>query len=678
MGLLDKNIGEDRLDKLHYVPDDGNFLVGDGAEWVTESGNTARTSLGLGTGDSPTFATETLSALNASLYVSNTGEGATDYPTVIFQHQGTTRAAVFWDEANVDLILRSYGPTEYSGDISFQVGGGVEKMRLENNGVLTLTNDLYVTGAITNTESIKLKDGVTAFTIQIRALSVGILADRVLTIDMQDADKTLVISGNAEVDQGVHVAGSPVFAGETITNCAVLGSNSAVFQPNADSTTFFQILDADGDTPIFNVDSTNEGVCLGGSNPTDIFQINYNTDASTKNIIFYDESTGPVEGDLQGGIKWHSSDSGAQTGIQAGLYAESGEFGNTMAIVLKFGNSQDEKFRFTHEGSFRLIDDTGNQPSFFGQQLTTDIYQGSGSADPAVSFRNRDSFPSTNGNCLYVQGGANSADSYIIKCATGILGAAPVDRFIINGLGNIGIGSEAMVPETILEIAVASPYLTLHNTTHEDSDGGRESRLNFKGEQTGGEKTTLARIEVSHDGSADDEKGKLVISTNDGSDTDTPTQRIKIDSAGLVTISGEVEAGGTTTKSKLTSIGGYAVKLTNNTGVNSVEGQLVEADNTDENSYKKADANATDVIGAVHNAGIADGSEVWIVIAGIAEVLLDAGGCVHHDRLISSATAGSADVWNVGGAVATHFQEIGHAIETVVGAGLAKAVLHFL
>ena len=34
----------------------GNFIVGDGSNWVAESGNTARTSLGLGTGDSPTFA----------------------------------------------------------------------------------------------------------------------------------------------------------------------------------------------------------------------------------------------------------------------------------------------------------------------------------------------------------------------------------------------------------------------------------------------------------------------------------------------------------------------------------------------------------------------------------------------------------------------------------------------
>lgn len=35
---------------------DGGFIVGNGAAWVLETGNTARTSLGLGTGDLPTFA----------------------------------------------------------------------------------------------------------------------------------------------------------------------------------------------------------------------------------------------------------------------------------------------------------------------------------------------------------------------------------------------------------------------------------------------------------------------------------------------------------------------------------------------------------------------------------------------------------------------------------------------
>jgi len=100
----------------------------------------------------------------------------------------------------------------------------------------------------------------------------------------------------------------------------------------------------------------------------------------------------------------------------------------------------------------------------------------------------------------------------------------------MDSTGNMGWGETA--PETLAEWTHAQPYLTLHNSTHEDSDGGRESRINFKGEQSGGEETTLARIEVSHDGAVDDEKGKIVISTNNGSDTNTPTNQLMIQSTG--------------------------------------------------------------------------------------------------------------------------------------------------
>jgi len=81
-----------------------------------------------------------------------------------------------------------------------------------------------------------------------------------------------------------------------------------------------------------------------------------------------------------------------------------------------------------------------------------------------------------------------------------------------------------------LTLASGTPYQTLWNTTHEDTDGGRESRINFKGEQSGEEETTLARIEVSHDGDADDEKGQILFSTNDGSDGNTPTFAMSISS----------------------------------------------------------------------------------------------------------------------------------------------------
>ena len=46
----------DNFDIMGLAVTDGNFIVGDGTNWVAESGDTARTSLGLGTADSPSFA----------------------------------------------------------------------------------------------------------------------------------------------------------------------------------------------------------------------------------------------------------------------------------------------------------------------------------------------------------------------------------------------------------------------------------------------------------------------------------------------------------------------------------------------------------------------------------------------------------------------------------------------
>jgi len=79
-----------------------------------------------------------------------------------------------------------------------------------------------------------------------------------------------------------------------------------------------------------------------------------------------------------------------------------------------------------------------------------------------------------------------------------------------------------------------TPEVTIVNSTHEDTDGGREGKVIFKGQQSGGEETTLAEIQGSHDGTADDEKGDLIFKTNDGSDGASPTERLRIDSDGSI------------------------------------------------------------------------------------------------------------------------------------------------
>ena len=101
-------------------------------------------------------------------------------------------------------------------------------------------------------------------------------------------------------------------------------------------------------------------------------------------------------------------------------------------------------------------------------------------------------------------------------------------RLVVDASGQVGISETA--PGTLVEIGGTTPYVTLKNSTQEDTDGGRESKVIFEGEQSGGEITTLAQIDVSHDGTADDQKGKLILSTNDGADGAAPTAALTIDS----------------------------------------------------------------------------------------------------------------------------------------------------
>jgi hypothetical protein len=127
----------------------------------------------------------------------------------------------------------------------------------------------------------------------------------------------------------------------------------------------------------------------------------------------------------------------------------------------------------------------------------------------------------------------------------------------------------------------------------------------------------------------------------------------------------------------ITDIGGIAIKLTNKTGSSSVKGEVVKPNAALANSIVKNGISGTEAIGVFLDSDIADGSEAWIVVTGIAEVRADAAGFSIGDRLIaSSATTGRAET-NNSPANTVHFTEIGHTLENAAANALGKCALHF-
>ena len=138
-------------------------------------------------------------------------------------------------------------------------------------------------------------------------------------------------------------------------------------------------------------------------------------------------------------------------------------------------------------------------------------------------------------------------------------------------------------------------------------------------------------------------------------------------------------------KIKFTSEGGLAILLTNKTGASSVKGNVVCVSSTTDNAVNLVVDGIPDAFGVIYTAGVADGSEIWVVISGIAEVYFI--GSVTRKwlaRTFDNAESGYVIGQAIGEtfpsppfATDKHFMEIGHILESRTGAGLAKVNLHF-
>lgn len=135
----------------------------------------------------------------------------------------------------------------------------------------------------------------------------------------------------------------------------------------------------------------------------------------------------------------------------------------------------------------------------------------------------------------------------------------------------------------------------------------------------------------------------------------------------------------------LTAEGGLAIWVINDTGGVSFKGAVLETSSSVDNAMSLLGIDDPDPVAVVYDEGVADGERMRVVFSGRAEVFY-VGSTTRHQfgRNTVAADVGAEAGKAIAEAVPVppfstdkHFMEIGHLLESRVGAGLALTMLHF-
>ena len=382
------------------------------------------------------------------------------------------------------------------------------------SGNVGISSELDVSGTV------KVGTGVTLFTTGAAHLSGGKV--RSLT----DGGLLINTTGDTAADANIALAndGSAEFVGDPGTNGTVVGTKIV-------------------STGLIRVARSTDGPVFQGNK----------TDGSGYNITLNADGSSVFAGTMQVAAFTDGSTTKTMTQVLAGGGGGGGgssdkiSEGNTEAEVVDTGS--DGHFKVTTEGTerMRILSDgrviMGGGSTVYGNANADDLVVGTTASghrggitiaaasnqDARLAFSKGTSFFDSLAGYIVYQFSDNRMATYVNMS----------ERFAIDSNGKILIGHNgltARMSAAALEIykGNASNDIAIINSTADDSDGARSGNLIFSGRQSGGERTTLASIGSHHEGSADDEKGVLMFRTNDGSDGDSPTERLRITSTGRI------------------------------------------------------------------------------------------------------------------------------------------------
>jgi len=232
-----------------------------------------------------------------------------------------------------------------------------------------------------------------------------------------------------------------------------------------------------------------------------------------------------LNGALQAIVTNNSSDTEPSTTFAHMLWLD------TANDILKIRNAENSGWIdwISQTGTILAPDGDATNPGItFASDTNTGFHGGGNEIDVTCNGVTRATFATTEINMNPL---LNSGQDFVVGAS------GESEMFFVDGAdARVGIANGS--PETLVHIRGNEPYILIQNETQEDTDGGRETRIFFRGEQSGGEWSYLGVIEASHDGTGDDQRGKITLSTNDGNDDNSPSETAILDSDGRFTIGG--------------------------------------------------------------------------------------------------------------------------------------------
>jgi hypothetical protein len=213
-------------DVAGLTPTDGNIIIGDGSNFVTESGATARTSLGLGSGDTPTFNGAAMggAAITGVADPSNAQDAATK--AYVDSASSTVSSTVAGDSGSQSISFGSdtltIGGT--SNAITTSMSGTTLSIDIADNPTLTgnatITGNLTVQGTTTTVNSTTVNvqnafvfEGTTDDAFETTLTVTDPTADR--TITLPNATGTVVLADSTDTLTNKTIAfGSNTISGQ--------------------------------------------------------------------------------------------------------------------------------------------------------------------------------------------------------------------------------------------------------------------------------------------------------------------------------------------------------------------------------------------------------------------------------------------------------------------------------